>query len=228
MTGEAVQTQEIGRLATDGSYQALPRAVTSFVGAVKSFNEESSPEGPTLCISGEYGVARVDLAHSQQVRPELNLYLREGTTVTGKPLPLPRDGRSLELPFGNRDIRLRFATDDYDESDEVRYRTKLDGLNSDWTPFFSEPTWQSGSLGEGRYRLHVVARNSEGTDSNEFSLAINVLPPVVPHTLDVRCLFRGRRAGCFRSNSLAAVANAGERKGAGGDGRPVDPGIASE
>jgi len=228
VTGEAVQTQEIGRLATDGSYQALPRAVTSFVGAVKSFNEESSPEGPTLWISGEYGVARVDLAHSQQVRPELNLYLREGTTVTGKPLPLPRDGRSLELPFGNRDIRLRFATDDYDESDEVRYRTKLDGLNSDWTPFFSEPTWQSGSLGEGRYRLHVVARNSEGTDSNEFSLAINVLPPVVPHTLDVRCLFRGRRAGCFRSNSLAAVANAGERKGAGGDGRPEDPGIASE
>ena len=76
-----------------------------------------------------------------------------------------------------RDIRLRFATDDYDGPDEVRYRTKLDGLNSDWTPFFSEPTWQSGSLSEGRYLLHVAARNSEGTDSDEFGLAITILPP---------------------------------------------------
>jgi signal transduction histidine kinase/DNA-binding response OmpR family regulator len=173
----SVQAQEIGRLGSDGSYHTLPRSISSFLGKVKSFNEESSPSGSTLWISGEYGVVRVDLARSPQARPNLRLYSREGTTASGESLHLPQSGGTLELPFGKRDIRLRFATDDYDGPDEVRYRTKLDGLNSDWTPFFGEPTWQSGSLGEGQYCLHVAARNSEGTDSNEFGLAITIFPP---------------------------------------------------
>jgi len=177
--GEAgsVRSQEIGRLGSDGNYQALPRAISSFIGGVMSFNEESSPRGSALWISGEYGLARVDLAPKPQARSGLSLYLREGTHASGHPLRLPQSGGTLELPFEKRDIRLRFATDDYDEPDAVRYRTKLDGVNSDWTPFFSEPTWQSGSLSEGRYRLHVAARNSEGKDSNEFDLAITILPP---------------------------------------------------
>ena len=40
-----------------------------------------------------------------------------------------------------------------------------------------EPTWQSGSLSEGSYHLHVQARSSEGVDSNEVSFAITILPP---------------------------------------------------
>ncbi|HZC36498.1 MAG TPA: histidine kinase dimerization/phospho-acceptor domain-containing protein, partial [Chthoniobacterales bacterium] len=173
----SVQAQEIGRLDSDGSYHPLPRSISSFLGVVRSYNEESSPQGSTLWISAEYGVARVDLARSEQARPGLSLYLRQGTTASGERLRLPQSGGTLKLPFEQRDIRLRFATDDYDGPDEVHYRTKLDGLNADWTPFFGEPTWQSGSLSEGRYRLHVVARNSEGLDSNEFSLAITIFPP---------------------------------------------------
>ena len=178
----SVQAQEIGCLDTDGSYHVLPRSISSFVGAVSSFDEEPSPQGLTLWISGEYGVARVDLdrptqAQPTQAQPDLRLYLREATTAAGDRVRLPQNGGTLELPFEKRDIRFRFATDDYDGPDEVRYQTKLDGLNADWTPFFGEPTWQSGSLSEGRYRLHVIARNSEGADSDEFSLGITILPP---------------------------------------------------
>jgi signal transduction histidine kinase/DNA-binding response OmpR family regulator len=171
------QTQEIGRLDPDGSYHALPRSISSVLGGVKSFYEESLRAESTLWISGEYGaIARVDLGRSPQHHP-VKLYLREATTASGERINLPQNGAALELPFEKRDLRLRFATDDYDGPDEVRYRTKLEGLNSDWTSFMEEPTWQSGSLAEGSYHLHVLARNSEGVDSNEVSVAITILPP---------------------------------------------------
>jgi len=173
----SVQTQEIGRLDRDGSYHALPRSISSVLGGVRSFYEEPLPDESTLWISGEYGaIARVDLSRSRQYHP-LKLYLREATTASGERVSLPQNGAGLELPCEKRDVRLRFATDDYDGPDEVRYRTKLEGLNSDWSAFMEEPIWQSGSLNEGRYILHVQARNSAGVDSNEFSLAITIFPP---------------------------------------------------
>ncbi|MBV8586819.1 MAG: response regulator, partial [Verrucomicrobia bacterium] len=173
----SVQVLEIGCLDADGTYHPLPQAISSFVGSVSSYNEEPSPRGPTLWISGEYGVARVDFTQTPEAEPNLNIYLREGMTASGEPLELPRTNSALELPFEKRDIWLRFATDNYDGPDEVRYRTKLDGLNADWTPFLGESTWQSGSLNEGQYRLHVTARSSESLGSNEFTLAITIFPP---------------------------------------------------
>jgi signal transduction histidine kinase/CheY-like chemotaxis protein len=173
----SIQAQEIGQLDSDGSYRTLPRSISSFLGGVKSFYEDPSPKGTILWIAGEFGVARIDLEHAPQARSPFDLYLREGTTASGEQLRLPQSGGTLKLPFEKRDIWLRFATDDYDDSNDVRFRTKLDGLNADWTAFFRESTWQSGSLNEGRYRLRVVARNGDGQDSNEYSVAITVLPP---------------------------------------------------
>jgi signal transduction histidine kinase/CheY-like chemotaxis protein/ligand-binding sensor domain-containing protein len=172
-----IQVQEIGRLGSDGSYRALPRSISSFIGGVKSFNEDPSPSGTILWIAGEDGVARVDLERLSQTGGPFELYLREGTTASGDQLRLPQTGGTLKLPFEKRDVRLRFATDDYDDPNDVRYRTKLDGLNADWTPYFRESTWQSGSLNEGRYRLRVIARNGDGRESNEYSVAITIFPP---------------------------------------------------
>jgi signal transduction histidine kinase/DNA-binding response OmpR family regulator len=173
----SVQTQEIGRLDPDGSYHALPRSISSVLGGVRSFHEEYFRDESTLWISGEYGaIARIDLGRSPQ-HHSLKLYLREATADWDEQVRLPQNGAALELPFEKRDLRLRFATDDYDGPDEVRYRTKLEGLNADWTSFMEEPTWQSGSLSEGRYLLHVQARDSGGVDSNEVSVAITIFPP---------------------------------------------------
>ena len=173
----SVQTQEIGRLNSDGSYHALPHSISSALGRVTSFYEEGLGDESTLWISGEYGaIARVDLGRPAQRHP-LKLYLREATTTSGDRISLPENGAALELPFEKRDLWLRFATDDFDGPDEVRYRTKLEGLNADWTSFMEEPTWQSGSLSEGRYLLHVQARDSGGVDSNVVSVAITIFPP---------------------------------------------------
>jgi signal transduction histidine kinase/CheY-like chemotaxis protein len=173
----SVQTQEIGRLDSDGSYHALPRSISSVLGGVRSFYEEYFRDESTLWISGEYGaIARVDLGRPAQHHP-LKLYLREAMTTSDERISLPQNGAGLELPFEKRDLWLRFATDEYGGPDEVRYREKLEGLNSDWTSFVEEPTWQSVSLSEGSYRLHVQARNSEGVDSNEITIAITIFPP---------------------------------------------------
>jgi hypothetical protein len=69
------------------------------LGFLGVFASSATAKGPTLWISGEYGVARVDFSRSPQAQPSLNLYLREGTTAAGERLRLPQNGGTLELPF---------------------------------------------------------------------------------------------------------------------------------
>lgn len=83
----------------------------------------------------------------------------------------------LQLPYSKRNFRIRFATDSFAGPDQVRFRSRLEGVDANWTPFFTDPIWQSGSLNEGRYHLHVIARDSDGADSREFALTIGIKPP---------------------------------------------------
>jgi len=129
----SINGQEIGRLDSDGTYRTLPRSISSFLGGAKSFYEDPSPQGTILWIAGDYGVARVDLQRGPQAQAPFGLYLREGTTTSGEQLLLPESGGTLKLPFDKRDIRLRFATDDYDDPNDARFRTKLDAFEDPGT-----------------------------------------------------------------------------------------------
>ena len=41
----------------------------------------------------------------------------------------------------------------------------------------TDPLWRSGSLSEGRYKLHAIAENADGERSHEATVAIEILPP---------------------------------------------------
>jgi signal transduction histidine kinase/DNA-binding response OmpR family regulator len=92
-------------------------------------------------------------------------------------LDLPIGGH-LTLPYAKRDINIRFAADHFNEATPLpRFRTKLDGVDADWTPLQTEPIWRSGPLNEGYYKLHVAAEDVDGVKSKEYTLGLTILPP---------------------------------------------------
>ena len=161
----------------NGEVKSVPYIVANFIGHIEKFYDEVGEQGPLLWVAGTYGLARIE---NPQLLPKpvaFDLYAQEATTNNGEEVSLPSNTNLLQLPYSKRNFRIRFATDSFAGPNQVRFRSRLEGVDTNWTPYFTEPIWQSGSLSEGRYRLHVFARDSDGADSREFALAIGVTPP---------------------------------------------------
>jgi signal transduction histidine kinase/CheY-like chemotaxis protein len=161
----------------NGEVKSVPYTVANFIGHIEKFYDEIGEQGPLLWVAGTYGLARIENPQSLPKPVAFDLYAQEATTNNGEEVFLPNNPKPLQLPYSKRNFRIRFATDSFAGPNQVRFRSRLEGADTSWTPFFTEPIWQSGSLSEGRYRLHVFARDSDGADSREFALAIGVTPP---------------------------------------------------
>jgi signal transduction histidine kinase/CheY-like chemotaxis protein len=173
---------------TNGAVKSIPCSVPDFIGRIEKFYEEIGPGDPALWMAGTYGIARIENPESLPSPFSFNLYAQEATTNNGEAVLAPHNGGNLRLPFTERNLRIRFATDAFAEPDQVRFRSRLEGVDAKWTSFFSEPVWQSGALNEGHYRLHMIARDSNGEDSQEFVLGISVFPPWY-RTVWMYCLY---------------------------------------
>jgi signal transduction histidine kinase/CheY-like chemotaxis protein len=172
----------------DGKVKSIPCSVPDFIGHIDKFYEELGSQGPVLWVAGTYGIARIENPHSLPSPFPFNLYAQEATTNSGEIVLVPHNGGTLRLPYSERNFRIRFATDAFVSSDQMRFRSRLEGVDTHWTNFFTEPVWQSGALNEGRYRLHMIARDGDGTDSGEFVIGIGIRPPWY-RTVWMYCLY---------------------------------------
>ena len=163
-------------IGPDG-WKPFPHAVSNFVGEVEYFYEEMSARCPVLWIFGTYGLVRVESPDSLNRSHEFNLFPREITANNGSALVFPGKGKPLKLRYSKREFRIRFATDRFGESDDVRFQTKVEGLDHAWSSFLSDPIWNSGALNEGNYTLRVRAEDHDGVESREFTLPIVIRAP---------------------------------------------------
>lgn len=69
---------------------------------------------------------------------------------------------ALVLPAGSYDLTIRFAANMLTAPDRVRYRYKLDGMDSDWSQPVSAHEIRYSNLAPGKYLFHVVA-SRDGT-----------------------------------------------------------------
>ena len=92
-------------------------------------------------------------------RPPIPMAIRlDGMLVDGKPVP-PSD--QIRVPSGHRRLTFRYAAVNVSNPEGVRYRYRLDKVDSGW----SEPTAMREvdytNVPPGRFRFHVVARNPD-------------------------------------------------------------------
>jgi signal transduction histidine kinase len=74
-------------------------------------------------------------------------------------------------------VEFRFTALSFAAPEKVRFKTKLDGLDSDWRSVGAVRSVAYEAVPPGRYRFHVMAANNDGVWSQEVaSVPVTVLP----------------------------------------------------
>jgi signal transduction histidine kinase/CheY-like chemotaxis protein/streptogramin lyase len=167
---------EVGRLYMSGAYEPLSHAVSYPLGEINSIFDEKVDGEAVAWIAGDYGLMRVLLDRTAFSKRKFRLYASQIITVDGAPIP-SQDGKDLALKYDDRDFQIRFGTDHFSVGDELYYEAKLEGPGDHRSRIATSPVWRSGAFNEGHYLLHVQARDSDGNESKEYTLAFTIAPP---------------------------------------------------
>ena len=84
---------------------------------------------------------------------------------------------TLELPIEANSIRFEFSAQVYDLPEHVQYRVWLEGYDSGWSNWASEPMKEYARLREGEYTLHIQAKDRVGEVSEMRAYAFTIHPP---------------------------------------------------
>ncbi|MBE0643204.1 MAG: hypothetical protein IH600_03925, partial [Bacteroidetes bacterium] len=119
-------------------------------------------------------VAGSDLASTFAVLIRSISDTREG----GKYLQ-PSDGteNSIEFPYSDQGVRIRFAAPSFIRSELIQYRWKLAGLQDAWSDWSPNRSADFPALSEGSYTFHVQARRPDGMLSDPVSIDFRIQPP---------------------------------------------------
>ncbi len=85
--------------------------------------------------------------------------------------------KKIQTDFYNNTILIKFIGMEFHMPKEIRYRFRLDGLEKNWTEERNVREVRYANIPPGKYTFRLYALNSEGLQSNETTLAIEVLPP---------------------------------------------------
>lgn len=90
---------------------------------------------------------------------------------------VPSNAGFLEVQPGARRFEFHFAGLSLSAPDEVRFRYKLEGFETDWVEAGTQRSAQYNFLPPGDYRFHVIACNSDGIWNEAGSvLTLKILP----------------------------------------------------
>ena len=79
--------------------------------------------------------------------------------------------------YAQNTLRFEFAAPFYEDPASVEYQTRMEGSDSEWSPWTNETHKEFTHLFEGSYKFLVRARNPKGALSPEAAFAFTVLPP---------------------------------------------------
>jgi signal transduction histidine kinase/ligand-binding sensor domain-containing protein len=86
-------------------------------------------------------------------------------------------GTELSLPRHTTDLQIEYTAGSLTVPERVRFRHKLEGLDSDWHDAGARREALYTNLGPGRYTFRVIASNNDGVwNDNGASLAFTIAP----------------------------------------------------
>ncbi len=81
------------------------------------------------------------------------------------------------LEASDKALRFEFAAPSFYDTARTEYRSRLDGLDSDWSAWTKETRRDYTNLGFGSYRFRLQARDVRGKISEEAGYGFVILPP---------------------------------------------------
>ncbi|MBV9875455.1 MAG: response regulator [Verrucomicrobia bacterium] len=167
---------EVGKLYQSGKYEPLSHRVTYPAGVIYSIWDENIDGEPVVWIAGDYGLRRINLDRPAFNTRTFDVYCNELIPADTPPTTV-QNGQNLALKYDDRDFQISFGTDHFSVGNELSYWVQLEGqVKRAFAPTTS-PIWRSGALNEGRYLVHVKARDSNGVESKEFTFGFTIAPP---------------------------------------------------
>ena len=98
-------------------------------------------------------------------------------SLTANRVPVSLSG-PLRIPPGTENLEIQYTGLSFINSEQIRFKYKLEGLDSMWVDAGSRRTAYYSAVPPGRYVFHVIAGNSDGIWNMEGkSLALTVLAP---------------------------------------------------
>lgn len=82
-----------------------------------------------------------------------------------------------ELPYQLNALRINYAASYFEVSNNVEYRTFLEGFDSDWSDWSHTTTREFTNLREGAYTFHVESRNIYGAVGEVDEFRFSIQPP---------------------------------------------------
>jgi signal transduction histidine kinase len=124
-----------------------------------------------LWFPTQEGIVVADPHHPMPETPAPAVVL-EDTLVDG----VPTTAESLRLSPGKHRLEFRYTGLNFDAPERVRFRYRLEGLDTDWVEAGPSRTAPFPYVPDGKYRFEVVAGNGRGGWNAGASVAVIVLP----------------------------------------------------
>ncbi|MCH8486015.1 MAG: GHKL domain-containing protein [Candidatus Cyclonatronum sp.] len=83
----------------------------------------------------------------------------------------------LSLAFNNNFMSFNYAGISMHQTHRIKYRYKLEGMDTNWNPVTERTTAPYGNVPPGRYTFRVKAMNSDGLWSEELTFPFIIRPP---------------------------------------------------
>ena len=120
------------------------------------------------------GVAIID-PDSVTTNPTPPPVVIESAAIDNEAQPVTSE---IRVSPGKENLEIRYTAPSLINSDRIRFRYKLEGLDRDWVDAGTRRIAYYTHLPPGHYSFHVTAANSDGLWNNDGrSLAVTVLPP---------------------------------------------------
>jgi signal transduction histidine kinase len=114
-------------------------------------------ESGLLWFPTQAGIVVAD-PHHQMIEPSPPAVVLEETLVDGVPVA----GDSLRLAPGKHRLEFRYTGLNFDAPERVRFRYRLQALDSDWVEAGSSRSASFPYVPYGKYRFEVIAGNGKG------------------------------------------------------------------
>jgi len=120
------------------------------------------------------GVAIID-PQTVHINPQPPPLVIEAVLVDRIPTAIQN---SVRIPPGKENLEIDYTALSFIRSEQIRFRYRLEGLDSNWVDAGSRRTAYYPHLPSGTYTFHVIAANSDGVWNNVgLNLTITVLAP---------------------------------------------------
>lgn len=86
-------------------------------------------------------------------------------------------GKPISLEFENNNIEFIFAANDFENLNNIKFSSFLEGYDKEWSEWHSRNTKEYTNLYEGEYVFKVKSKNDYGTITKEQKIEFTITPP---------------------------------------------------